>query len=249
MRVYDTLSSPSNSKENILLANEMICIAVLTCSRSQGRIVKIENQIHCGEVVSHRTTERGVFTETKHLAGSRLTKHAHAAPHLAVLLQGAYFERIGEECYLRLPGDKVFYPELLEHENRFGQLPATCLNVESVDGLRRRSYQEETASPALTRVRELAVEGKFQSLRDAAIESGYHPVYLSRIFRKAYGVSLGDFLRACRMKRSANLIFRTDLALAAIALTAGYYDQSHLTNELTAHAGFTPGELRRLADS
>ena len=207
--------------------------------------MKIESRIHCGHVISCRKTERGVFTETSHDASTRLARHAHSSPHLAILLQGSYFEKIDNECFLRLPGDKVFYPEFLEHENRFGRLPARCLNVEAF----AESPQDLKGPELLERLREKARGGELLSLSAAAREAGYHPVYLSRLFRKIYGVSFGEYVKTCRLRRSADLIFRLDLPLAAIALEAGYYDQSHLTNELASSAGFTPGELRHLADN
>ena len=211
--------------------------------------MKIESQIHCGTVVSRRETEQGTFVETSHEAGSRLLNHAHTVPHLAILLQGAYFERIEDECFLRLPGDEVYYPEFLAHENRFGRLPAACLNVETRGGSKpERQTEKPAASAELEQICDLARKGMLRSLDGAAKVAGYHPVYLSRTFRKAYGISVGAFLKKCRVKRSAELIFRTDLSLAEIALEAGYYDQSHLTNEFATSAGFTPGELRRLAD-
>jgi AraC-like DNA-binding protein len=168
---------------------------------------------------------------------------------LAILLKGAYFERIEGECFLRLPGDEVFYPEFLAHENRFGRLPATCLNVETFDGSIPEALSVKRSGPArLERVLDLARKGKLRSPNAAAHEAGYHPVYFSRMFRKAMGVTVGAFLKQCRIQRSAGFLFQSDLSLAEIALEAGYYDQSHLTNELATATGFTPGELRRLAD-
>jgi AraC-like DNA-binding protein len=211
--------------------------------------MKLESRIHCGHVISCRTTERATLIETRHDAGSRLATHAHSSPHLAILLSGAYFERIGDECFLRLPGDRVFYPQFFEHENRFGRLPATCLNVETSDGSEPvLPTQSRTNSEAAKFVHDLVFCGKADSLASAAKKAGYHPVYLSRLFRKAYGMSLGEFVKNCRLRKSAALIFRSDLALSDIALESGYYDQSHLTNELNATTGFTPGELRRLAN-
>ena len=210
--------------------------------------MKVESRIHCGHVVSFRATDQANFIETAHPAGSRLANHAHQAPHLAILQEGAYFERIGGDCFLRLPGDRVFYPEFLEHENRFGRLPAKCLNVETLDGS-LPTLIPEFESPVLKKLRRLAQRGRATSTRDLAREMGYHPVYLSRMFRKAFGTSLGEFLKTCRVRRSADLIFRADLALAEIALESGYYDQSHLTNELNSLTGFTPNELRRLANN
>lgn len=190
------------------------------------------------------------MTETRHDVNSRLTVHAHSSPHLAILLTGSYFERIGSDCFLRLPGDRVFYPRLLEHENRFGQIPSSCLNIETEDGASpREEAQEKLASKLAKSIHDLALSRRIDSLSGAAAVLGYHPVYVSRVFRKAYGTSLGNFIKSCRIRKCSELIFRSDLTLGQIAAEAGYCDQSHLTNEMTITAGFTPGELRRLADN
>lgn len=209
--------------------------------------MKIESRIHCGHVVSSRSSNGAVFTETRHDANSRLTVHAHSSSHLAILLTGSYFERIGENCFLRLPGDRVFYPRLLEHENRFGQISSTCLNIEKEGELSQEEPRHNVVSKLAGSIHNLALTHQIDSLSSAAQLLGYHPVYVSRVFRKAYGQSLGDFIKSCRIRKCSDLIFRSDMTLGQIAADAGYYDQSHLTNELSATAGFTPGELRRLA--
>ena len=158
--------------------------------------VKIESRIHCGHVLSRRETGHGVFTETRHEAGTRLARHAHASPHVAVLLQGSYFERIGSECFLRLPGDRVVYPEFLEHENLFGRLPSRCLNIESAE-----LKAEAKGQPKLERLRELASAGKLTSLSAAARTAGYHPVYLSRLYAAALEVQGVETVEVVRFQR------------------------------------------------
>src|SRR5689334_12359000 len=163
--------------------------------------MKVESRIHCGHVISTRNVECAVLTETGHDPGSRLKLHAHSAPHVAILLAGSYFERIGTDCFLRLPGDRVHYPQLLEHENRFGRLPSRCLNIESQLGLEAYALNTEPrVSELAIRTRNLAESGKVTCLSSAAKELGYHPVYVSRVFRKSYGVSLGEFIKSCRVR-------------------------------------------------
>lgn len=205
----------------------------------------IEERIHCGTVVSTRTTAEATYTESVYSPGSRLDCHAHRSPHQSILLEGAYFERMEDELYLRLPGDAVYYAEFLPHENHFGRLPARCLNIENA----LWSETPVSAPRILRQARALAESGELASLKPIADRVGLHPVYLARAFRRAFGQSVGDCIKAARVRRAASLIFRRDDSLGEIALEAGYYDQSHLTNDLARIAGFTPGELRRLADA
>ena len=206
--------------------------------------MRLEPKIHCGTVLSCRATEEATYTETAHAAGTCLETHAHSKPHLAILLQGAYFERIGDECFLRLPGDSVFYPGLLVHENRFGRLPSRCMNVETRDDLRPLDPPRTELQPVV----DMIARGEAQSLGPVAKAVGFSAPYLARRFRREFGMSIGDFAKRTRIQKSARLFFSSELSLAEIALECGYYDQSHCTNEFAHVAGFTPGELRRLAD-
>jgi transcriptional regulator GlxA family with amidase domain len=60
-----------------------------------------------------------------------------------------------------------------------------------------------------------------------------------------YGPKL--FGRVMRFRAALDQIEQTDIGLATVAIDAGYADQAHLTREVRALAGSTPGRLR--ADS
>lgn len=206
----------------------------------------IVSNIHCGETLARYSTEQATFTETGHDAGSLLVHHAHVAPHIAVLVEGAYFERINGEVFLRLPGDEVFYPAYSVHENRFGHKPARCLNIEKHDW--SEPIPEPSEPEICDKIKRLAGCEGYRSLAPIARALNLHPVYLARVFRAKTGISVGAYLRNVRIKRASQLILRSDATLGEIAVETGYYDQSHLNKEFGEHAGFTPGELRRLAD-
>jgi AraC family transcriptional regulator len=82
-------------------------------------------------------------------------------------------------------------------------------------------------------------------LGSLAAEAGVHPGHLTRSFRRAFGCTPGEYLRACRIERAARLVLDTGEPLAAIAAHCGFSDQSHLTRALRRHAGVTPGRARR----
>jgi AraC-like DNA-binding protein len=77
---------------------------------------------------------------------------------------------------------------------------------------------------------------------ELAEEAGLGRRQLERRFRAAVGVSPAAFRRIARARRAlAALRERPDGSLASIAVAAGYYDQPHLTRELRALTGRTPG--------
>jgi AraC family transcriptional regulator len=71
-----------------------------------------------------------------------------------------------------------------------------------------------------------------------------HPVYLARIFRKAMGMSLGEYHRLARLRLAITLLTSSHLSISRVASDSGYADQSHLTHTLARLTGFTPTALR-----
>lgn len=84
------------------------------------------------------------------------------------------------------------------------------------------------------------------SLEMLAGVGGVHPMHLARAYRKCYGRSVNEALRENRLRAATRCLVRTDLPLAEIALTSGFYDRSHFTNMFQRYVGFTPGEYRSL---
>jgi AraC family transcriptional regulator len=82
-------------------------------------------------------------------------------------------------------------------------------------------------------------------LSECARLADVHPVYLARAFRKAYGMSLGEYQRQAKLRHAINLLTNTGLAISDIASHCGFFDQSHLTKLLRRSTGLTPNELRR----
>jgi len=87
--------------------------------------------------------------------------------------------------------------------------------------------------------------GQVASLGELATVVGVHPVTLARGFRKAYGCSVGAYLRWLRVARAARRLSETDSPLAEIALEAGFADQSHFSNAFRRETGQSPSAFRR----
>ncbi len=84
------------------------------------------------------------------------------------------------------------------------------------------------------------------SLAGLATTVGVHPVTLARGFRRAYGCTVGEYIRQLRVERASHQLADTDLPLAEIAFSAGFSDQSHFSNEFRRHTGFSPSRFRRV---
>jgi AraC family transcriptional regulator len=80
---------------------------------------------------------------------------------------------------------------------------------------------------------------------DIARETGLHPVYLSRAFHRFTGVSMGDHLRAIRLRHARHLLASTERSVSSIAAETGFADPSHLSRTFTEAHEMNPRSFRR----
>jgi AraC family transcriptional regulator len=102
--------------------------------------------------------------------------------------------------------------------------------------------------PWLRRVRE-RLEGDYAGppcLTELAADAGVHPGHLAAAFRRHFGCTAGEYVRRQRVAAACRRLTGTDLPLAAVALEAGFADQSHFTRTFRRHLGLTPAEFCRL---
>ena len=79
-----------------------------------------------------------------------------------------------------------------------------------------------------------------------ARDAGVHPVYLASVFRRVHRQTIGEYLRALRVRQAANLLRRADMPLAQTAAMLGFADQAHFTRIFGEIVGMTPNAFRRL---
>jgi AraC family transcriptional regulator len=78
-----------------------------------------------------------------------------------------------------------------------------------------------------------------------AAEIGVHPAHLARAFRRAYGETIGQYIRRRRIEEADRALSNRTLSLAEIAAAAGFSDQAHFTRVYRRHFGVSPGAKRR----
>jgi AraC family transcriptional regulator len=84
------------------------------------------------------------------------------------------------------------------------------------------------------------------TLGDVARIVDIHPVHLAREFRRFYGCTLGEYIRALRIQFACGKLSSSDLPLVEIALAAGFSHQAHFSRLFRHHTGMTPTEFRSL---
>jgi AraC family transcriptional regulator len=106
--------------------------------------------------------------------------------------------------------------------------------------------KQRVAPPWLQRVQD-RLDAEFAcapSLTELSRDAGVHRVHLARTFRAFYGSSVGEYLRARQIDCALRLLMETDCALSAVALSAGFADQSHFSNVFRKAMRTTPSLFR-----
>ncbi|MDL2357724.1 MAG: helix-turn-helix transcriptional regulator [Pseudomonadota bacterium] len=100
------------------------------------------------------------------------------------------------------------------------------------------------AHQAYDAVMDMAADSHLR-IADLAAALGVHPVHLARVFRQAWGCSPGELLRWRRVDQASGLLRRRGLAMAEVAATVGFADQSHMNRAFQAQYGMTPASYRQ----
>ncbi len=103
--------------------------------------------------------------------------------------------------------------------------------------------------PLLSRVSEWIRINRDTPLTAARVADhfGYHRDYLSRRFKAAYGVGLGEYLTQQRMDLARQLLLDRRLPLKEVAAQVGYSDYKLFLKAFTYHQHMTPTQYRQTA--
>ena len=75
--------------------------------------------------------------------------------------------------------------------------------------------------------------------------TGYHPLYLQRIFKQRTGTTPHGYLTALRLRNAKELLATTVMPVAQVAQQCGYGSVSHFTTLFKKDAGCTPLAYRK----
>jgi AraC family transcriptional regulator len=124
------------------------------------------------------------------------------------------------------------------------------LALELIAAIARHSRRSANISrePAewLRRAHEL-IKSRFLehlTLGDIARTVEVHPVTLAREFRHHYNCTIGEMVRSERIGFACRELLKPEEPLTDIAISAGFYDQSHFAKTFKRLIGMTPGRYR-----
>lgn len=82
------------------------------------------------------------------------------------------------------------------------------------------------------------------SLSGIATQLKVHPSHLAREFRRAFGVSIGQYVRIVKLDMACQSLLNSANSIASIATASGFSDQSDLTRFMKRTIGLTPQKFR-----
>lgn len=161
---------------------------------------------------------------------------------------GPHFREIWHEC-LSTVADGRGADEVLKRASSSG-LHRILLRVEA---LGRLGLLDNRASGALTRA-DLAVDEVASFLKDYLMEPlplgilaqrySITRDYLSKCFRKRFGLTLSQYRLKCRMEEALYHIQKSTLSFSAIAAQVGFHDPHHFNKRVRKYFKKNPSELR-----
>lgn len=83
------------------------------------------------------------------------------------------------------------------------------------------------------------------SLDDIAKDLGVEKTYLARLFSASEGITVGQYIRAEKMKLAKNMLIYSSYSIAEIANYLGFDSQSYFGKLFLTETGMTPNQYRR----
>ncbi|MDD6483142.1 MAG: AraC family transcriptional regulator [Clostridiales bacterium] len=84
------------------------------------------------------------------------------------------------------------------------------------------------------------------SVSAVAKHFGYSPDYISKLFKKVFGVGMKEYISAERMKYAKDLLLTTNLSVKEISAQTGFADENHFIKFFNYHEGKSPLQFRNM---
>lgn len=107
-------------------------------------------------------------------------------------------------------------------------------------------YEKDKGNSYIRKALRFIGDNYFEHLELAAV-AGFvqlSPSYFSTLFRQVVGMNFREYLCHVRVEESKRLLLSTDFALADIAISVGFPDQSYYCKMFKRIVGISPGKFR-----
>jgi AraC-like DNA-binding protein len=167
-------------------------------------------------------------------------------------LFGVYLYPYSFRLFFKIPAEKLsnekvdsealwgFEGKMLEEQIFSARTDDERVNIVSSFLLNRVALIRDHEKTFTRHIRSVVESNSIQSISSFANGCNLSRRQFERKFREFSGFSPKDFFNIVRFKNVLGDIERGKKSLAQIAIDAGYYDQSHLTNEFKKFSGYSP---------
>jgi len=132
------------------------------------------------------------------------------------------------------------------HRDAASRLTIEGIVLEMLAEVSRRRPCDESAGPPWLALAVDLLHAEFQrnlTLGEVARQVRVHPAHLSRVFRRKYRQTVGEFVNELRVRYAIERLAQ-DVPLSELSLSAGFADQSHFTRVFRGLIGTTPAKFR-----
>lgn len=216
------------------------------------------------ETYGRRSCRRNPLTLVFHPAGERHSNCFHTATRgFNLQMENQWIERVKQ--YSSLTDRSADFQGGFASQSAMKLYREFCqlddLSPLIIEGLtleilgetaRRSNDRTENIPPTwLVRARELLNDQFRENFTLARISEivATHETHLAREFRRFYGCTIGEYVRRLRIEFACREPLLSNASLTEIALSAGFFDQSHFARTFKSQTGMTPLAYRTAFDS
>lgn len=107
-------------------------------------------------------------------------------------------------------------------------------------------FEKDKGNSYIRKALRFIADNYFEHLELAAVAdfAQLSPSYFSTLFRQVVGMNFREYLNRVRVEESKRLLLSTDFALADIAVSVGFPDQSYYCKIFKRIVGVSPGKFR-----
>ncbi|MDY3929504.1 MAG: AraC family transcriptional regulator [Clostridia bacterium] len=84
------------------------------------------------------------------------------------------------------------------------------------------------------------------SVSSVAKHFGYNPDYISKLFKKLFGVGMKEYISAEKMKYAKDLLLTTNMSVKEISAQTGFVNENHFIKFFNYHEGKSPLQFRNM---
>ncbi len=146
---------------------------------------------------------------------------------------------------IHLPFAKLYHEFILADE--YSELSIELLLLQICDELAATKESEQNRPPEwVGKLKEIVqFDTSNLTLQYLSQQLDVHPVHISRAAPKYLSVSLGEYIRQVKIRRTIPLLLDSNYLLTQIAYEAGFSDQSHFNHTFRRYFGVSPGQYRK----